>query len=203
MGYIPDADAALFGNSTNLGIFIKIDLDVADGGPLRLWLGINDVPAHFDNIEVADATYHGAGKLVTAPDFDVIINGTAERIEITMEGVSAEAQALIDMANPQVVGRRVFIGMGGFDEKWQRTTEIIALSQWTADYWASAASVAVGDEPQTRALSLSCASGDIARSRPRRATYTQAQQKLRFPTDDFCINVLRYDRGFTLSWPRF
>jgi hypothetical protein len=201
--YISDANAAKFGASINLGVFIKIALADADGGPLRLWLGVNDVPHRFASIETEDSTYHGGGRLQTVPDFDVIINGAAERIEVTMEGVSAEAAAQIDLANPQVHGKRVFVGMAAFDRHWQKDTDIFALSHWIADYYSVSGSIAVGSEPQTRTLVLSCSSGEIGRSRPRRATYTDPQQKFRYPDDDYCKNVMRYDRGFSLSWPRF
>lgn len=201
--YITDAQAAKFGESVNLGVFIKITLDAEDGGPLRLWLGVNDVPQHFDALETEDRTYYGGGLLQTIPDFDVIINGAAERIDITMEGVSAKAAEQIDLANPKVHGKRVFVGMAAFNRHWEKDTDIFALSHWVADFYSLSGSVAVGAEPQVRTLRLSCSSGEIGRSRPRRATYTDPQQKFVYPDDDYCKNVMRYDRGFSLSWPRF
>jgi hypothetical protein len=201
--YISGAEAAKFGASINLGIFLKIELASEDGGHIRLWLGVNDIPHHFNAIEAGDQTYFGGGRLQTVPDFDVIINGGAERIEVTMEGVTEEAAAQIDLANPRVHGKRVFVGMAAFDQHWQKDTDIFALSHWIADFYSLSGSVAVADEPQVRTLRLSCSSGEIGRSRPRRATYTDPQQKFRYPTDDYCKNVMRYDRGFSLSWPRF
>jgi hypothetical protein len=200
--YISDTDAAKFGASINLGVFIKILLASEDGGPLRLWLGVNDIPHHFDALETEDSTYYGGGRLQTIPDFDVIINGAAERINVTMEGVSADAAAQIDLANPQVHGKRVFVGMAAFNQHWEKDTDIFALSHWISDFYSVSGSIAVGSEPQTRTLALSCSSGEMGRSRPRRATYTDPQQKFRYPDDDYCRNVTRYDRGFSLSWPR-
>jgi hypothetical protein len=200
--YIPDATAALFGENINLGIFFRLDhADAA--GVLRLWLGVGDRSLAMPTPDPTPQTWHGAGRWQSTPDLDVIINGGATRIEFSIEGVSAEAQARIDAVNPDVLGRSVYIGMAAFDADWQPVMDILPLSHSVADFWSMSGSVVTGRAQMTRTLTLSTAAGETGRSRPRRTTYTPPQQQFLFPTDDFCINVARYDRGFSLAWPRF
>jgi hypothetical protein len=200
--YIPDATAALFGENINLGIFFRLDhADAA--GILRLWLGVGDRDLAMPPVESTPKTWHGAGRWTSTPDLDVIINGGASRIEFSIEGVSADAQDRIDAVNPDVLGRDVHIGMAAFDTDWQPATDILMISHSIADFWQMTGSVVTGRAQMTRTLTLSAAVGETGRSRPRRVTYTQAQQQFLFPTDDFCQNVVRYDRGYSLAWPNF
>lgn len=200
--YIPDATAALFGKNVNLGIFFRLDHADA-GGILRLWLGLGDRELAMTSVEPTAQTYHGAGRWRSTPDMDVIINGGATRIDFSIEGVSQDAQDRIDAVNPDVLGRSVYIGMAAFDAEWQPVMDILPISHSIADYWSMSGSVVTGRAQMTRTLSLSAAVGETGRSRPRRTTYTPPQQQFLYPDDDFCKNVARYDRGFSLAWPRF
>jgi hypothetical protein len=201
--YLADPTAALFRANLNLGIFFRLDAPTA-GGILRLWLGVSQVRMKMTGVETTAEIYYGAGRLQSVPDLEVIINGGASRLDLTLEGVSDEAQAQIDADPPDVMGRKLHIGMAAFDSTWQPTImDILPLEHAIADYWNMSGSIATGSKQQTRTLSLSASVGETGRSRPRRVTYTQAQQQFVYPTDDFCVNVARYDRGFSLSWPRF
>lgn len=202
--YIPDALAARMRGSMNLGIFFRLDHPTDPAGVLRLWLGVNRVEMQMAGIDTAPDIYYGAGRLQSVPDLDVLINDGATRMDISLEGVSDEAQAQIDTDPPDVVGRMLHIGMAVFDGDWQPTVmDILPVQHAIADYWGMSGTVARGKEPQTRILTLSASVGQTARSRPRRATYTDAQQKFFYPTDDFCVNVARYDRAYSLAWPNF
>jgi hypothetical protein len=200
--YVPDATAQLFGRNINLGIFFRLDHPLS-AGILRLWLGVGDRNLRMTSVETTLQTYFGAGRWQSTPDLDVIINGGASRIEFSIEGVSQDAQDRIDSVNPDVLGRSVHIGMAAFDSAWQPVMDILPLSHSIADFWSMAGSVVTGRAQMTRTLTLSTAAGETGRSRPRRVTYTQAQQQFLYPTDTFCQNVVRYDRGFSLAWPNF
>jgi hypothetical protein len=200
--YIPDATAQLFGKNVNLGIFFRLD-HASPSGILRLWLGVGDRNLAMPPIEPTPQIYHAAGRWQSSPDLDVIINGGASRIEFSIEGVSQDAVDRINAVNPDVLGRSVHIGIAAFDTDWQPATDILMVSHSIADFWSLAGSVVTGRAQMTRTLTLSAAVGETGRSRPRRTTYTQAQQQFFYPTDDFCINVVRYDRGFSLAWPNF
>ena len=56
----------------------------------RLWSGVGDLTVPADIVESEPATYLGAGALLNAPDFQQLINGTAERLEVQVSGVTAE-----------------------------------------------------------------------------------------------------------------
>jgi hypothetical protein len=206
MNYLTPATADLFRGNLNLGIFIRLD-HPDPAGVLRLWLGVNEIKMTMAGVETGLHSYYGAGRLQSVPELEAIINDGAQRMEITIEGVSDEAQARIDSDPPDVVGKKLHIGMAAFDANWQPTVmDILPLQHGLADYWSMSATISRGGmqpQSQLRTLSLSASVGQTGRSRPRRATYTDAQQKFRFPTDDFCINVARYDRGFTVAWPKF
>jgi hypothetical protein len=201
--YLADPTAALFRSNLNLGIFFRLDAPTS-GGILRLWLGSGQVRMKMTGVETTAQIYYGAGRLQSVPDLEVIINGGASRLDLTLEGVSDEAQAQIDADPPDVLGRELHIGYAAFNTTWQPAImDILPVQHAIADYWSMTGSVATGKQQQTRSLSLSASVGETGRSRPRRVTYTQAQQQFLYPTDDFCINVARYDRGYSLSWPRF
>lgn len=207
VNYLAPATAALFRKSLNLGLFFRLD-HPDPAGVLRLWLGVNRVRMKMLGVTGVEATtpqiYYGAGRLQSVPDLDVILNGGASRLEIAIEGVSDEAQTQIDTSPPDVLGRQLKIGMAAFDDSWQPTImDILPIEHAIADYWSMTGSIATGSKEQTRTLSLSASVGETGRSRPRRVTYTQAQQQFTYPDDDFCMNVARYDRGYSLSWPRF
>lgn len=203
MNYLAPATADLFRKNLNLGIFFRLD-HPDPAGVLRIWLGVNNVRMKMTGVETTLEIYYGAGRLQSVPDLEAIINDGATRLEITIEGISDDAQAQIDDDPPNVVGRKLHIGMAAFDAGWQATImDILPLQHAIADYWSMTGSVVSGARQQTRTLSLSASVGQTGRSRPRRATYTQAQQQFLFPTDDFCLNVARYDRGYSLAWPNF
>jgi hypothetical protein len=204
VNYLAPATADLFRRNLNLGIFFRLDHPTNPAGVLRLWLGVNEIKMKMTGVEATAESYFGAGGLQSVPALEVIINGGASRLEFSIEGVSDAAQAQIDTSPPDVLGRKLHIGMAAFDSDWQPTVmDILPVEQAIADYWSMTGSIATGARQQTRTLSLSASVGETGRSRPRRVTYTQAQQQFVYPTDDFCVNVARYDRGYSLSWPRF
>ena len=198
MGYLPDATVALFRSSINLGLFFHLETSP----PLRLWAGSGDVPHHLPNVDLGDQVYRGV-RLGNFDDFEVMLNGGAERGTFTLEGVSDEAAREISGLDPPVVGKTLHIGIAAFDEHWQRVTDILPLSDPVADFWAMNGAMAKPGESPTRTITLSVGFGETGRARPRRAVYSDAQQQAYFPGDTFCIDVPRYHQGFIIAWPRF
>src|SRR4030095_16648655 len=124
-------------------------------GVLRLWLGANRVEMQMTGIATAPDIYYGAGRLQSVPDLDVLINDGATRMEISLEGVSDEAQAQIDTDPPDVIGRKLHIGMAIFDGDWQPTLmDILPVQHAIADYWGMSGTLARSKEPQVRILTL-------------------------------------------------
>jgi hypothetical protein len=117
-----------------------------------------------------------------------------------MEGVTPQAAALLDK---DVVGLAVHIGICPMTSLGNALSDIIPLTIGKADYWALTQEPSRGAEVPNRRLSLSVGFGDTGRTRPRRVTYTDAQQRRLFPTDGFCRLIAKYNAGYVNTWPRF
>src|SRR5690606_13420591 len=61
----------------------------------------------------------GGGELISVPDFQQLIGGTAERLDLTFSGVDEETVRLALEDAPSVRGARVDIGTVQFDGDWQ------------------------------------------------------------------------------------
>lgn len=200
--YVSAANALAFRDDCNLGIFWRLDLQDTDG-PLRYWAGLAPVKAGIASIDGTDSVYIGAGQLVNIPELDILINGIAERVEFTLSGISDDATAQLGASPPEVTGALCHVGLAALDARWQPTTDIIPLWQGTADFWSIMQEPAKGVQAAVRTLRLSVASGDTGRSRPRRVSYSDAQQKSSHPTDKICDRVGIYARGYQVAFPRF
>jgi hypothetical protein len=181
-------------------VFFRLDTDP----PLRLWTGINDIGIGIDVVDEAGSVYLGAGRLLDVPDLEVLINGLADRVDIFLPGVSVEAANRVAAGAPSVQGLAVNIGVATLDDRYQPLTSIIPVWYGLADLWSMAQTASADPaSPPTRTLALSVGAGRTGRARARRAAYTPAQQKLLFPTDEFCEFVSRYTSLYEVKWPDF
>jgi hypothetical protein len=170
--------------------------------PLRIWCGINDIGIGIDDVDVAGSTYLGAGQLLNVPDLEVLINGIADRIHFFLPGVTVDAANKVAAEAPEVLGLDVHVGIALINDRYQPVTQITPVWQGKADMWSMRQDpIANPTEAVTRTLVLSVGTGPTGRSRPRRTTYSTAQQKLVYPTDDFCNRVTRYTRQYEVKWP--
>lgn len=192
------ATALLFRSSYNLGIYLHLTTTP----PLRLWSGVGDIPQQLPAVEVAGQTYRGV-RMGDLPDFELMLNGGAERGEFTLEGVSDEALREIAGLDPPVLGKTLYIGLAYHDEHWQPTTAIMPVTEAQADFYSMARARVQGSETPKQVLSLSVGFGETGRSRGRRAVYSQVSQTALFTGDDFCKDVPRYHAGYVIAWPRF
>lgn len=169
--------------------FLRIDCDP----PARLWSGLGDIWVAADDVETEDAIYLGGGELLSAPDFQQLINGTAERLDLTLNGVSPLAFAMAIEEAESVKGATVDIGTVKFDDYWQQLGPIIWEAKFRAD------SLAVGAQPgqdgRILSLTLSIGTDDTNRSMSPIAFFTQADQRRRSPTDNFFDQVAGISSG--------
>lgn len=204
--YLDTATAAAFSAMRNIGVFWRLDLPtVTDGDQsLRIWMGVNDCPIGIDSIDPAGSVYLGAGRLLNVPELEVLINGKADRIEFFLSGVPSDVVAKIDEAAPPVKGKEVHIGIAPLDDNWQPLTSIIPLWMGIADYW-SVKMEPTKDlmQPHQNIIALSVGSGATGRSRARRVSFSDLQQKAVYPTDRAFERVVRYSQSYTVTWPRF
>ena len=201
MGYIPDATIAAFKGIYNLGLFFRLDTSPA----LHLWWGVSDKPAQIDDLDVSGTVYNGAGLMTDVPDaLELLINGTASRVDWEMSGVPPALTAELANTAPSVVGARVDFAIGALDVRWQLIGSPISAWVGTADFWAEAQSPQsdIG-KPKLRKIILSTMAGDTSRALPYFATWTDRDQLSISATDTFCERVPRYYTGQIITWPRF
>jgi hypothetical protein len=170
-------------------ILIRIDCD----DPVRLWSGIGDLPVDADDVEPEDAVYLGGPDLISAPDFQQLINGTADRLEFTLSGVTSEIIALAIEEAESVKGATMHVGTVRFDDHWQQTGPIT----WEAEFRCDTLNVgsAPSDNGRTRTITLSVGSEETGRSRAPITLFTDADQRRVSPTDAFFDHVAGITAG--------
>jgi len=137
----------------------------------------------------------GAGELVNVPDYQTLINGTAERLEFRLSGVDPETVRLAREDAPSVKDARVDIGFLSFDEDYNQLGPV----QWEATFRAKSLSVGRGvaeiGGTAERTITLTVASGDTRRNRSPMAFFTDADQRRRSGTDAIFSNVAQINAG--------
>lgn len=158
-------------------IIVRIDCDP----PALLWSGLGLLPVPADAVVLVDTFALGGGELVSIPDFQQLIGGTAERLDFVVSGVDENTVRLALKDAPSVRGARVDVGTVQFDEAWQ-----ISSIEWEAVFEARSLSVS---RPQsngnaiTRSITLTIVQGSTTRSRAKLAYFTDADQRRRSATD--------------------
>jgi hypothetical protein len=167
---------------------IRIDSDPV----ARLWTGFGNLIVPADIVESAPAIYLGGGELLTAPDFEVPINGTAERLDIQLSGVSADVMAIALEEAASVKGAKVHFVRFYFDDEWQ-----LEDVEYDAVFRADKLTVNSDDAERgrTRTLTLSIATEDTNRNRSPQAFFTDQDQRRRSPTDAIFSHVSQITQG--------
>lgn len=162
-------------------------LRIASDPPARMWSGDGPLVIPPDAVEAETATYLGAGELLRAPDFQALINGTAERLEFTLSGVRSQVLRLALEDAPSVRGADVHLGRIDFNAAWQP----VGVVEWEAVFRADILSVSSQDAggERRRAITLSVGTDDTGRSFAPSAFFTDAEQRLRSPTDAIFSHV--------------
>lgn len=167
---------------------IRIDCDPV----ARIWGGVGDLMIPADIVEDEPALYLGGGQLVNVPDFQALINGTAERLSITVSGVTPETVALAREEAASVKGARVHLVRFGFDDAWQ-LTEVEYENVFRADSLTTASQPS--DTGRSRSITLSIGTEDTNRSHAPIAFWTAADQRRRSPTDLFFDHIAGITSG--------
>lgn len=166
---------------------------IACDPPALLWSGLGPIMIPADIVVPEDAIAIGGGKLVSIPDFQQLVNGTAERLSFTLSGVSEETLRLALEDATSVKGARVDLGRIDFDSEWQ-----IENIEWEAVFEARSLSVSrpVSQGGQiTRSITLTIVAGDTTRARAPLAFFTDSDQRRRSPTDAIFSHVAGINAG--------
>lgn len=155
--------------------------------------GLLDTPA--DSLDLAGATWKGAGAIVSLPAIKALISGVAERLTFTVSGVNAETLRLAIEDKDEIDGADVRLGAVEFDENWQ-------LIGGVSYEWRGVADVITIESrfdgsKRVRTLVLSVASIDTRRANPHFSYWTDASQRLRAADDAFCDHVALISNSVT------
>lgn len=198
MGVSTAVDAALAAANPRLGIFLRMDITPA---PIRIWLGIGDCRAGIDATDGSGAIYSGLGELLTVPMFQQLVNGSAERVEFSLNGVSARVLQMANASSDTVKGAMLLVGIGAFDSDWQLSGSPVWLRRFIIDYLT--VKYEQSEEGGMRTVSLSARTFFTGRRRPQLTYYTDRDQQTFSPGDRFCERVAIYSQEVNKTWPRF
>lgn len=160
-----------------------------------LWTGHGELETPADAVDVAGASWMGAGHLIAVPALQALINGVAQRVTFTLSGVSAETLRLAREDKETIKGAEVRLGHVEFDRDWQLVGGI--AWEWLGIADALKIASRYSDDGRIRQIVLMVGSADTMRSNPRFTYWTDASQRLRSPDDAFCDHVAMIDGGVT------
>lgn len=161
--------------------------------PALLHGGYGLVPMQADTVLPDDMLALGGGELVSIPDWQTLINGTTERLDLTVSGVSEEIIRLALEDAPSVRGAAVYIGEITFDDAWAITSV-----EWQVTFEARALTISRPQEQDgqvTRSITLTIVQGDSTRSKSPNAFFTDADQRRKHPTDAIFSHVAGINAG--------
>lgn len=156
-----------------------------------VWSGHGPIEI-IDDIDPDGAIYVGAGGLISVPALRQLVNGTADRLDFVLSGITSDTLRLAREDAESVNGALALIGEVIFDEAWQ-----IVSTGWL---WRGYADVLTVDSQATgsgreRTIQLSVRSNDTFRSNPQPAYFTDQDQRRRSPTDAIFSHVNRISQG--------
>lgn len=166
--------------------------------PAMFWSGHTDLLVPEDDILPDDEIALGAGELADIPDLDQLINGVAQRLDITLSGVSARVIALAQEAASDVPGAPVNIGTLRFGEDWQPSGGV--AWEWAGEARRLSVGSRDTENGRTRALTLTVAAGDTTRSRSPLAFFTDSDQRRRSSDDAIFSHVAAINSGTSRRW---
>lgn len=168
-----------------------LKIDTPD--PARIWSGVGNLEIPADAVEPAPAIYLGAGELLSVPDFQQLINGVAERLEFVVSGVSDETIRFALEEAPDVKNAAIYVGRIDFDEDWQQLGPV----EWEATFRADCLTVDSDSSGgrRVRTIRLSVGTDDTGRTYAPVSFFTDADQRMRSPTDAIFDHVARINAG--------
>lgn len=184
------------GHLINVSWLLYIDSDE----PVRAWNGVGRLAVGPWGADTTGGDYLGIGALIEVPALQQLVNGVAQRIEISLSGVDAQIVSLADEGASEIRAKDTNVGMLFMDGDWQPLATPLAV--WTGESDSIRCDSAPdSDGNKKRTISLSVGSTTTGRRRPRYNLYTRAQQRQKSPTDAGCDRVALYSQERELKWP--
>lgn len=154
----------------------------------RVCSGVAPMIVPGDPVDGQAYKYLGGGALVEIPELEQVINGTAQRISITVSGVTPQTVKLFTEEAESLKGAPVHIGTAYQDDDWQ-ITEVEWRDELRCDFPTASGS------RTSRSISISIGSSDTDRSKAPVAYWTAAGQRRKSPTDRIFDHVAGVTSG--------
>lgn len=175
---------------------------VATPAPVRIWTGYGDLPIVSSAFDPDASIYRGGNRLLSFPAFQSLWNGLAERILVTLTGVTEEMRALAYEEAADVRGSIIRLGIVIFDGNWQQVGSIRWLRRGTCDV------IHTTNRPgrksgRIKTISFSLGSHTTGRRVGASGTYTDQVQKS-YPgreDDRFCERTVLETQNHQIQWP--
>lgn len=171
---------------------------VACDPPAVFWTGQGRLPLAADAVLPSPLTAIGAGRLISIPDFQQLVNGTAERLQFAFSGVSDQTLALALGEADGVRGALAWLGRVTFDPDWQQSGPVEWETLFQVREMSAARQNQAGVAEQT--ITITLASGDTVRSRSPNNYFTDADQRRKYPTDAVFSHVAGISQGTSRRW---
>jgi hypothetical protein len=174
---------------------------IATPTPVRLWTGPGDLPVDNSNFDADGAIYQGAGRLIGLPEFQRLINGIAERVSVTLNGVTDDMRAIVYDLADDVHFAAVRLGLVIFDDAWAQVGPVRWLKRGRID------TIETDNRPgpgatRLKSIELSVGSFFTGRKVGGQGTWTNADQQSRSGSSDdrFCERTPLLNH-WEKSWP--
>jgi len=190
-------DTALASGAPRIGIFFRLHVNPV----VRLWLGVGDCRTGIDARDGTGAVYHGLGEMLNLPAFSQLVNGAADRIDFSLNGVTRDVIQMASIEADEVKHATLLVGLGVFDTQWQLIQPPSWMRRLVVDYLAVSFD-RTGDEA-IHTVTLAARSFLTGRRRPSNAYFTDRDQQQRYAGDRFCERTVLYSFDADKTWPRF
>lgn len=189
--------AALEGEFVSFAGFIR----VATPSPVRLWTGIGDIAVLNSAFDPPGSTFNGAGRIIDLPAFQRIWNGLAERITLTLTGVTDDMRALVYDEADDVRGAIVRLGIVIFDGFGQQIGPVRWLRRGRVDVIET--ENRPGERERIKTIAFSLGSQLTGRKVPGAGSYTNGDQQSRPGSEDdrFCERTPLMTQHSVIKWP--
>lgn len=197
--YTADEKAALESEFCSFAGLLRVATPI----PVRLWTGIGDFPVVNSALDPDGSIFKGAGRLVDLPSFERIWNGLAERVTITLSGVTDDMKAMAYEEADDVRGAVVRLGLAILDGDWQQLGPVRWLRRGRVDVIET--ENRAGERERIKTISFSLGSQLTGRKVPGSGTWTNADQQSRpgSENDRFCERTTIMTESTVIKWPNF
>lgn len=175
----------------------SIIFHVGGDDPATLWGGHGDLPLPADSVLDDPTVALGGPELLDVPDIEMVLNGAAQRFDITLSGISDTSMRLAIEQALTLPGTPAYIGRAVFDAAWQL---VGVVWEWEGEVRKLAVQSDANESGRTRSLSVTLAHGDTTRSRAAFAFFTDAEQRRGYPDDAAFSHVAGINAGTSRRW---